>query len=174
MEVGQPRKKRIDILREKLDAGSGTFADVQSIATSVNLMKGRYMARPAAELLVERGDPMASEIAKGLAMTPVLGRDPGGDLLRAAFKQALAKEGIPADIDEMARPRRSTPLVGTSPAPAQAAAGSWARFAASLAAAARGLTLGSEGIDLGRGRSAGAQTCQAPDRAHDTLDPQVR
>jgi hypothetical protein len=103
MEVGQPRKKRIDILREKLAAGSGTFADVQSIARSVNLMKGRYMARPAAELLVERGDPMASEIAKGLAMTPVLGRDPSGDLLRAAFKQALAKEGIPADVDEMAR-----------------------------------------------------------------------
>jgi len=103
MEVGQPRKKRIDILREKLAAGNGTLADVQSIANSVNLMKGRYMARPAAELLVERGDPMASEIAKGLAMTPVLGRDPGGDLLRAAFKQALAKEGIPADVDEMAR-----------------------------------------------------------------------
>ena len=103
MEAGQPRKKRIDILREKLAAGNGTLADVQSIASSVNLMKGRYMARPAAELLVERGDPMASEIAKGLAMTPVLGRDPGGDLLRAAFKQALAREGIPANVDEMAR-----------------------------------------------------------------------
>lgn len=103
MEVRPPRKKRIDILREKLAASNGTLADVQSIANSVNLMKGRYMARPAAELLVERGDPMATEIAKGLAMTPVLGRDPSGDLLRAAFKQALAKEGIPGNVDEMAR-----------------------------------------------------------------------
>jgi hypothetical protein len=103
MEVRPPRVKRIDILREKLAAGNGTLADVQNIANSVNLMKGRYMARPAAELLVERGDPMAPQIAKGLAMTPVLGRDPSGDLLRAAFKQALAKQGIPADVDEMAR-----------------------------------------------------------------------
>lgn len=103
MEVRPPRVKRIDILREKLAAGNGTLADVQSIAISVNLMKGRYMARLAAELLVERGDPMAPQIAKGLAMTPVLGRDPSGDLLRAAFKQALAKEGIPPDVDEMAR-----------------------------------------------------------------------
>jgi hypothetical protein len=103
MEGRPPRVKRIDILREKLAGSNGTLADVHGIATSVNLMKGRYMARPAAELLVERGDPMAPEIAKGLAMTPVLGRDPSGDLLRAAFKQALAKEGIPADVDEMAR-----------------------------------------------------------------------
>jgi hypothetical protein len=103
MEVRPPRVKRIDILREKLATGNGTLADVQSIASSLNLMLDRYMARPAAELLVERGDPMAPQIAKGLAMTPVLGRDPSGDLLRAAFKQALAKEGIPSDVDEMAR-----------------------------------------------------------------------
>jgi hypothetical protein len=33
----------------------------------------------------------------------VLGRDPYGDLLRAAFKKALAQEGIPSDVEEMAR-----------------------------------------------------------------------
>jgi hypothetical protein len=103
MAARPPRRKRIDILREKLAAGNGTLADLQGIATSLNLMEDRYMARPAAELLVERGDPMAPQIGKGLAMTPVLGRDPSGDLLRAAFKQALAKEGIPANVDENAR-----------------------------------------------------------------------
>ena len=103
MAARPPRRKRIDILREKLTASNGTLADLQGIATSLNLMEARYMARPAAELLVERGDPLASEIAKGLAMTPVLGRDPSGDLLRAAFKQALAREGIPGNVDEMAR-----------------------------------------------------------------------
>lgn len=95
--------KRIEILKEKLAASSGTISDLQSIASSLNLMEDRYMARPAAELLVSTGDAEASQIANGLAATPVLGRDPSGDLLRAAFKQAMAKEGIPPKVDEMAR-----------------------------------------------------------------------
>jgi hypothetical protein len=103
MAAQQPRRKRIDVLKEKLAGSSGTLADLQGIAKSLNLMEDRYMARPAAELLVESGDAAAPQIAQGLAMTPVLGRDPSGDLLRAAFKSALAKEGIPSNVDEMAR-----------------------------------------------------------------------
>jgi hypothetical protein len=103
MAAQQPRRKRIDVLKEKLAASSGTLADLQGIAKSLNLMEDRYMARPAAELLVESGDAAAPQIAQGLAMTPVLGRDPSGDLLRAAFKNALAKEGIPSNVDAMAR-----------------------------------------------------------------------
>lgn len=103
MAVGQPRRKRIDVLKEKLAGSTGTIADLQGIASSLNLMEDRYMARPAAELLVSTGDAEASQIANGLAATPVLGRDPSGDLLRAAFKQAMAKEGIPPTVDEMAR-----------------------------------------------------------------------
>jgi hypothetical protein len=103
MAVGQPRRKRIDILKEKLAGSNGTIADLQGIASSLNLLEDRYMARPAAELLVSTGDQDAPHIADGLAMTPVLGRDPSGDLLRAAFKTAMAKEGIPPQVDEMAR-----------------------------------------------------------------------
>jgi len=103
MASPQPRRKRADVLREKLASSDGTLADLQGIATSLNLMEDRYMARPAAELLVETGDADAGRIAQGLAMTPVLGRDPNGDALRAAFKKALAKEGIPSNVDEMAR-----------------------------------------------------------------------
>jgi hypothetical protein len=103
MAVQQPRRKRIDVLKEKLAGSSGTLAELQSIASSMNLMEDRYMARPAAELLVDRGDPAGPQIASGLAATPVLGRDPCGDLLRAAFKKALAQEGIPGDVEEMAR-----------------------------------------------------------------------
>jgi hypothetical protein len=103
MAVGQPRRKRIEILKEKLAGSSGTVADLQSIASSLNLMEERYMARPAAELLVHSGDADAAQLANGLAATPVLGRDPSGDLLRAAFKDAMGKEGIPAQVDEMAR-----------------------------------------------------------------------
>jgi hypothetical protein len=103
MAVGQPRRKRIEVLREKLAGSSGTLADLQGIASSLNLMEDRYMARPAAELLVGSGDAEAAQIGQGLAATPVLGRDPSGDLLRAAFKSAMAKEGIPPQVDEMAR-----------------------------------------------------------------------
>ncbi|HEY2599329.1 MAG TPA: hypothetical protein VGJ79_12710 [Candidatus Dormibacteraeota bacterium] len=103
MAVDRPRRKRIEVLKEKLAGSSGTFADLQSIASSLNLMEDRYMARPAAELLVSTGDAEAAQIGQGLAATPVLGRDPSGDLLRAAFKAAMAKEGIPRNVDEMAR-----------------------------------------------------------------------
>ena len=103
MAAQQPRRKRADILREAVAASNGTVADLQRIANSVNLMKDRYMARPAAELLVESGDADAPQISQGLAATPVLGRDPNGDLLRAAFKKAMASEGIPPNVDEMAR-----------------------------------------------------------------------
>jgi len=95
--------KRVEILKEKLAVSSCTIADLKSVAASLNLMEDRYMARPAAELLVSTGDAEAPQIANGLAATPVLGRDPSGDLLRAAFKQAMAKEGIPPNVDEMAR-----------------------------------------------------------------------
>jgi hypothetical protein len=103
MAVGQPRRKRIEVLKEKLAGSNGTLADLQGIASSLNLMEDRYMARPAAELLVGSGDAEAAQIGQGLAATPVLGRDPSGDLLRAAFKSAMAKEGIPPQVDEMAR-----------------------------------------------------------------------
>ena len=103
MAAQQPRMKRIDVLKQKLSVSSGTITDLQGIASSLNLMEDRYMARPAAELLVESGDAAAQQIAQGLARTPVLGRDPSGDLLRAAFKNAMAKEGIPSNVDEMAR-----------------------------------------------------------------------
>ena len=103
MASEHPRPKRIDVLREKLAASNGTLADLQGVARSLNLMEDRYMARPAAELLVESGDVAAPQIAKGLAATPVLGRDPNGDLMRAAFKKAMAQEGIPRDVDDMAR-----------------------------------------------------------------------
>src|SRR3979411_2628135 len=103
MASQQPRRKKADLLKEGLAGSGGTLAELQSIASSLNLMEDRYMARPAAELLVERGDPDAPQIASGLAATPVLGRDPNGALLRAVFKKALAAEGIPGNVEKMAR-----------------------------------------------------------------------
>ena len=103
MAAQQPRRKKADLLEEALAGSGGSLAELQAIAVSLNLMEDRYMARPAAELLVERGDPASADIAMGLAATPVLGRDPNGDLLRAAFKKAMASEGIPPKVDRLAR-----------------------------------------------------------------------
>ena len=97
------RLRKIDRLELQLASSGGSVKETKAIAKSLNLMEDRYMARPAAELLVEHSDPGAAQIAAGLAATPVLGRDPHGDRLRAAFKQAFSREGIPPDVEEMAR-----------------------------------------------------------------------
>ena len=100
--MAERRLRKIDILDRDLPQ-STTVAEIKQLAASLKLMEDRYMARPAAELMVERGDAEAAQLSAGLAATPVLGRDPHGDRLRAAFKQALAREGIPAGVEEMAR-----------------------------------------------------------------------
>ena len=114
------RLRKIDLLEQQLAASGGSLAEIRQIAAPLKLMKDRYMARPAAELMVERGaDPMAAQIAAGLDATPVLGRDPHGDLLRTAFKKAMQQGGIPPDVEEMARAfygRRGQPKAkGKSP-----------------------------------------------------------
>jgi hypothetical protein len=101
--MAERRLRKIDRLQQELAASGGSIAEITQIAISLKYMQGRYLARPAAELLVERGDPEAAQLSAGLAATPVYGREPHGDLLRAAFKKALATEGIPADVEANAR-----------------------------------------------------------------------
>ncbi len=101
--MAERRVRKIDRLQQGLAASDGSLADVMRIAASLNYLEDRYLARPAAELLIERGDPQAGELSAGLAMRPVLGREPHGDLLRAAFKKALASEGIPRQVEANAR-----------------------------------------------------------------------
>jgi len=97
------RRRKAEVLEEQLAISDGSLADVKRIAASLKLLEDRYLARPAAELMVERGDPAAPQLSAGLAATPVLGRDPKGDRLRVAFKQAMQREGIPGDVEEKAR-----------------------------------------------------------------------
>ena len=69
--MAQRRLRKIDILERDLPQRT-TLADIKQLAASLKLMKDRYMARPAAELMVERGDAEASLLSAGLAATPVL------------------------------------------------------------------------------------------------------
>jgi len=52
MAAHQPRPKKADLLKQGLAASGGTLDELQSLASSLNLMEDRYMARPAAELMV--------------------------------------------------------------------------------------------------------------------------
>jgi hypothetical protein len=96
------RLRKIDILERDLQPGM-TIAQIKELATSLRWMEDRYMARPAAVLLIERGDPDGARLQAGLDATPVLGREPHGERLRLAFKEAMAREGIPRDVERMAR-----------------------------------------------------------------------
>ena len=101
--MAQRRLRKIDRLEQELASSGGSLDDIKRIAESLNWLESRFLARPAAELMVERADPDAAQLSAGLAATPVLGRERHGDLLRAAFKQALAKEGIPSEVEADAR-----------------------------------------------------------------------
>jgi len=96
------RLRKIDILERDLQPGL-SIKQIQKIAASLKWMEDRYMVRPAAVMLIERGDPDSALLQAGLDKRPVLGREPHGDMLRLAFKQAMEREGIPADVEAMAR-----------------------------------------------------------------------
>ena len=96
------RLRKIDVLERDLRPGL-TIAEIKQIAASLKWMEDRFMARPAAVLLIERGDPQSAQLQAGLDATPVLGREPHGEKLRLAFKEAMAREGIPPEVDRMAR-----------------------------------------------------------------------
>lgn len=90
-------------LRDQLASGGGTIAEIRQLAIGLGVYQDRYLARPAAEMLIAQGAPGADRMAATLATMPITGKDYKGDLLRAAFKAALAKEGIPPDVERVAR-----------------------------------------------------------------------
>src|SRR5947209_11873170 len=96
------RLRKIDILDRELKPGM-KLAEIRELATSLKWMEDRYLARPAAILLIERNDRDADALQAGLDATPVLGREPHGDKLRVAFQEAMVREGIPRDVEDMAR-----------------------------------------------------------------------
>lgn len=100
--MAERRLRKIDVLERDLKPGM-TIAQIRQLATSLKWMEDRYMARPAAVMLIERGDRDADRLQAGLDKTPVLGREPHGDKLRLAFKEAMEREGIPPDVEQMAR-----------------------------------------------------------------------
>jgi hypothetical protein len=94
---------KFEILRDQLAQCGGSLAEVRAIATSIGVMQDRYLARPAAEMLIARGAPGSDQMAATLRTMPITGKDYKGDMLRAAFRAALEREGIGPDVENVAR-----------------------------------------------------------------------
>jgi hypothetical protein len=102
-QVQSHRPWKSEQLRDQLASGGGTIADVRQIAVALGVYQDRYLARPAAEMLIAQGAPGSDRMAATLATMPITGKDYKGDLLRAALKAALAREGISPDVERVAR-----------------------------------------------------------------------
>jgi hypothetical protein len=102
-QVQSHRPWKSEQLRDQLASGGGTIAEIRQIAIGLGVYQDRYLARPAAEMLIAQGAPGAERMAATLATMPITGKDYKGDLLRGAFKAALAKEGIAPDVERVAR-----------------------------------------------------------------------
>ena len=94
---------KLDRLREGIGAGGQSISELRQIAKSVGFWQERVVARPAAEMLIEQGAPGAETMEATLKTMPITGRDKKADLLRAAFRSALEREGIPPDVELTAR-----------------------------------------------------------------------
>jgi hypothetical protein len=92
-----------ELLKEQLATGGTSIAEIRATATGLGVYQDRYLARPAAEMLIAQGAAGADRMAATLARMPITGKDYKGDLLRAAFKSALQREGIPPDVERVAR-----------------------------------------------------------------------
>jgi hypothetical protein len=99
--VRKPTK--LDRLREGIGTGGQSIGELKHIAKSVGFWQERFVARPAAEMLIEQGAPGAETMEATIKTMPITGRDQKADLLRAAFRSALEREGIPPDVERTAR-----------------------------------------------------------------------
>lgn len=100
---GKRGPTKLQQLHEKLDAGGQSLDDVVAIAKSIGAWEDRFAARPAAEMLIAQGAPGSDVMEKTLRNMPFTGTDARADLLRAACRSALERDGIPAGVERNAR-----------------------------------------------------------------------
>jgi len=94
---------KLDALRDRIGSGGQTVGELRDIGKSVGFWQDRFVARPAAELLIEQGAPGAEKMRATLQTMPITGRDKKADLLRNELRKALERDGIPPDVERVAR-----------------------------------------------------------------------
>jgi hypothetical protein len=112
---------KLDALRERIGSGGQTVGELRDIGKSVGFWQDRFVARPAAELLIQQGAPGAEKMRATLQTMPITGRDKKADLLRNELRKALERDGIPPDVERVARSfyehRKGASLGGQPAAP---------------------------------------------------------
>ena len=114
---------KLDQLRERIGSGGQTVGELRDIGMSVGFWQDRFVARPAAELLIQQGAPGAEKMRATLQTMPITGRDRKADLLRNELRKALERDGIPPDVERVARSfyeQRKGASLGDKHAPAAA------------------------------------------------------
>lgn len=119
---GKRGPTKLQQLREQIGQGGQSLDEVERIARSIGAWEDRFAARPAAEMLIEQGAPGAEVMRKAIGHMPFTGTDQRAEILREACRSAMTRDGIPPDVERLARAfyekGRSR---GHAPAPAPAA-----------------------------------------------------
>src|SRR6185312_13729019 len=97
------RPTKLDALRERIGSGGQTVGELRDIGLAVGFWQDRFVARPAAELLIQQGAPGAEKMRATLQTMPITGRDRKADLLRNELRKALERDGIPPEVERVAR-----------------------------------------------------------------------
>ena len=100
---GKRGPTRLQQLREQIGEGGQSLDEVERIARSIGVWEDRFAARPAAEMLIEQGAPGADVMKKTIGDMPFRGTDERAEILRAACRSAMTRDGIPAGVERLAR-----------------------------------------------------------------------
>jgi len=121
---GKRGPTRLQQLREQIGQGGQSLDEVERIARSIGVWEDRFAARPAAEMLIEQEAPGADVMKKTIGDMPYRGTDERAEILRGACRAAMTRDGIPADVERLARAFYETGRGrGHAPAPVMVTAG---------------------------------------------------
>ncbi len=101
--MSERKPTKLQRLKAGLGSGGQSLEEIEQIAKSIGAWEDRFAARPAAEMLIEQGTPGADAMEKTLEGMPFTGTDERADILRAACRAAMERDGIPAEVERNAR-----------------------------------------------------------------------
>jgi len=100
---GKRGPTKLQQLREQIGHGGQSLEEVERIARSIGAWEDRFAARPAAEMLIEQGAPGADVMRKAIDRMPFTGTDQRAEILREACRSAMTRDGVPPDVERLAR-----------------------------------------------------------------------
>ncbi len=99
---GKRGPTKLQQLRDQIRPAQ-SLDEVERIARSIGAWEDRFAARPAAEMLIEQGAPGAEVMKKAIGHMPFTGTDQRAEILREACRSAMTRDGIPPEVERLAR-----------------------------------------------------------------------